>query len=288
MRQTWTVLLMRHQQPDEQVWARIRRLVGGWDHPRFGAVTGEMSQGAFSSRSQLDRFLAALGRIEGAAHLLVERAEVDDEDYAAADLVAVWGADLPVDAPLVANRATAYRQPPPCPGCGRGDEFDLVAVEALRIDLDVLRGPQADGSAPGAGGWDVADLPNGQLLVSGRVRELLRTGRVRGYELTGVLDATTGEPLPGHAALSARRAVLRPCPAGPGEPEPPAVCPGCGTTLTSSGGLVRLRGSDVGDDEVISRHPGRHALLHVNQRVHRLLWGAGLAGLRRTGIATLC
>lgn len=279
MKRVWSVLLSRDQQPDERTWSRIGELVAGWDG--FEPVLDIMWHASFDSRAELHRFTRQLDRIDGATFQLFVRDDLRDEDYAKADFIGIWGADLAVDPPLVRNKDTAYRPGTTCPHCGAPpDEFDLTAVEPLVVDETLMDGPAADGSRPDDHGWDLADLPNGQLLASRRVTSILEG--VRGWTSTEVIDAVTGEPSRRFAALGAEKAVVTPY-GVEGEP----VCPECGTAHKQVEGPFRISRDAVGDDEVVSLHPGKVSMLYVSRRVHGLLSAANLNGLIRRDVLML-
>ncbi|WP_158839602.1 hypothetical protein [Saccharothrix deserti] len=272
MKRVWSVMLSRDQQPDERTWSRIGDLVAD----RFEPVLDIMWHASFDSREELDRVTGVLGEIDARYQLFV-RDDLGDEDYAEADFIGIWGADPAVEPPLVRNKATAYRPGETCARCGAPpDEFDLTAVEPLVVDESVMDGPAADGSRPDEHGWDLADLPNGQLLVSRRVTGLLTSADVRGWTSTEVFSTATGEPSRRFSALGAEQAVVTPC----GVDNEP-VCPECGTTHEQIEGPFRISRDAVGDAEVISRHPGKVSMLYVSRRVHDLLWAAELNGLVR-------
>jgi hypothetical protein len=297
MRRSWTVSLFRHQQPDGAAWRALERLVTAWNKgrergaPRFEPVQDFMWHATFGAdaRPQLDRLLGQLSELAArtdAVHHLAWRDRVEEDDFAAADFIEILGVDPMLTPPFLVNAETALLPGPPCPRCGSQDALDGVQTEPFRIDERRLhdRGPDVP---PGAGGWDAVNLPNGHLVVSRRFAAVLADNHVRGYRLHEVIDAATGRSSERMVHLTAERAVLTPCPEHSridGDP----FCPECGTAFGTLDGYFWARADLVGDDEVLSRHPGRGAMLHVSRRVHDALREAGLNGVRRNNVLMLC
>lgn len=294
MKRSWTITLLRHEQPSDQAWSELERVVADWnagDGPPFQLVADFMRLVSFdeATRPRMEVLLRELERVEretGAVYDLAARQHLDDEDYARADLIGILGQDLTLSPPfLLDDEELSAAQP--CPECGWADPLDAPLAQPLTIDESRLDEPAADGTEPGPDGWDLANLPNGHILVSRRVQSILRVGGVRGYELHEVLGGSTGRPSKRVARLTATTAVLTPCPEHStiaGDP----FCPRCGTAHGKLDGFFWVRSDVLGDRDVISRHPGLGAMLHVRRRVFGLLEQAELSGLHRTGVLMVC
>jgi hypothetical protein len=241
-----------------------------------------------STRDDLDRLrdeLVALEDSTGATHLLAWRDALEHSDYAQADFIELLGAELSTEPPFVLNEAEVLDPGEPCPRCGSQDILDSVQTAPFVIDEPRLDGPAADGRRPDAGRWDVVTMPNGHKLVSKRLVAVLEENEVRGYELADVIDARTGEPSKRMFQITAAKAVLTVCEEhtrSDGQP----LCQECGAAVTGVEGFLYVRADEVGDDEVISRHPGRGAMLYLSRRAFALI--EDLDGVVRNAILMVC
>jgi hypothetical protein len=291
MRRSWAISIHQHEQRDDAAWPRLTRLVEEWNSretPKFEAFFDFTFVITFdeSTRLQMDRLLERLEAL-GATYHLVPNLTLEDDDYATADFIELFGTDLEMTPPLVVNEAEAFGSPTPCPRCGSQDLFDIPVTAELVIDETRLHAGVGGGPPPGPGGWDAVHLPNGDRLVSAALAAVLQQNGVEGYELHEVIDAATGKTSRNAFRLTAEKAILTPCPehtlvAGDG------FCSECGTALGSLEGPFYVRSDWIGDDEVISRHPGRGAMLYVSRRVYDLLDAASLEGLHRGDILLQC
>jgi hypothetical protein len=297
MKRSWTITLLKHEQPDAGVWAELVRLTGAWNRGgtrKFEPVMDFMWHINFdaASRAELDTLLAqleTLKRERGAAFHLASRNTLEEEDYAAADFIEILGTDLgSPDRPFVRNQEAAFAPGAPCPVCGAQDAFDVEQREPLAIDLSLLEsGTAADGTPAPAGGWDLVNVVNGDKIVSARVVSLLEAEGVRGYALRAVMDGSTGRPTERAFQIAAERAVLTPCPEHSrveGEP----FCPACGTAYGALDGYFWVRSDQVDGVEVVSRHPRKGAMLYVSRRVYERLRDAGMNGLQRNDVLRVC
>lgn len=295
MKRSWTITLLRHEQPTDAAWLAAGRFARAWNargSQPFSDVQGMMWQIAYGQegRAEVERLTKELRALEasaGARFHLAWRDALEDDDYAKADLVEVLGVDLEIAPPLVLNGDAALAPGEPCPACGWRDAFDSALREPLVIDMARLGAPAAGGEAPAERGWDAVNLPNGGLLVSRGFLSVLEASNARGWRPVPVIDGATGRPSDQAASLAAARAILAPCPEHTtidGEP----FCPSCGTAYGDLEGYFWARSGWIGDDEVVSRHPGRASMLHFSQRVYRRLMAAGLNGPRRNDIMMVC
>jgi len=291
---SWTITLLRHEQPSDEAWIELEHAVSAWnasDGPPFAPVADFMRLVTFDEATRprmavLLRELERVKRATGAVYDVAARKHLDAEDYARADLVGILGQDLTLSPPFLLGEADAASAQP-CPECGWADPLDAPLPQPLMIDESRLDKPAADGTPPGPHGWDLANLPNGHIVVSRRVQSLLREAGARGYELHEVLDGTTGLPSARVARLTATTAVMAPCTEHStiaGDP----FCPRCGTAQGTLDGFFWARSDVLGDRDVISRHPGLGAMLHLGRRVYDMLARAELSGLHRTGLLMVC
>lgn len=279
MRRTWSVAVARDDRLDAD-WRHVGEVMGSWAEAALSPI-GEVMWLADTGSAEIADALADAVAALGLTPLRSSGTVFEDHDYATADYIGVSGTDLSLDPPFVLGEP--FRDDPPCPECGHHDAFDVTRVRPVRIDESLLDAPAPDGSRPGPDGWEVVNLPDGGLLLSARLVSALR--RVaRGLVVEDVLDAR-GKTSGRMAALRADVAVLTPCPRHTrfeGEP----TCPLCGTARSTPDGCFWLPRSVVGTADVVSRHPGRAALLYVSQAVFAVL--GDVPGVRRGDPVRVC
>ncbi|ACZ30960.1 hypothetical protein Xcel_1941 [Xylanimonas cellulosilytica DSM 15894] len=193
----------------------------------------------------------------------------DAEDRAAADFIGISGAD--VDLRLVRD-GEVFSPDPPCPRCGYHDAFDVVRNGPLWIDESVL------------GDTEVANLPNGQLLMTRELTVRLERVPARGLVVEDVLSGRR-RISDRFVAVRAEVSVPAPCPVhtttlGDG------YCSLCGAAHGALEGHFWLPRSAVGEVDVVSRHPHKAAMLLMRRSVLDAVGDA--RGLRRGDPAMVC
>lgn len=256
MKRFWSVLFAAHEQPDEQTWLHLDRIVEEWNAGPGKAIDTTvpfLRQITFSSHEHAARDLlfARLDRVDGAVLHVNEFEELDEADYAASDFVGIFGID-PADE-FVRNADSVLVPGGPCGVCGLQDSFDVVQSGPFEIDTACLHG------AP-----DVVNLPGGGLAVSRRILEDWRAQGFTGWREHDLIDVDTGEASATWCQLSADRAVLTPCPEHTIVDGAP-YCQGCGRAFGELIGPFFVRLDLVGDVELFARHPSQRAMFYVGQ-----------------------
>lgn len=282
MRRTWSVTVARDERP-KAVWRQVGKIMRSWAGEATVTPIGDFMWTADTASAEVADALAASLVAAGVEPLRSWDSKYEDEDYAVADLIAIFGIDLSLDPPFVRNEADAYREDPPCPQCGHGDAFDVTVVAPPQIDEAMLDAP-IDGSQPGPHGWEVVNLPNGGLLLSTRLITELRDAGIRGLATEPVLDAT-GAPSRRMAAVRAPVSVLTPC-SSHSRVDGAAFCARCGTARGDLEGFFFMPRSSVGTAEIVARHPHRASMLHMSVRACAIIGEA--AGFRRGDPVRLC
>jgi hypothetical protein len=269
VRRSWTITVLRHEQPDDATWDRVRRLDGSWP------VTADfMIQATFGDedREHRERLLASTG----AVFHLTNTVSYDAADHATADFVELLGVDGPASDGVVVNEDEAFAAPRPCPVCGFCDALDAAVSGPILVDE----------TAAGAAG-EAVHLPNGHLLVNRRLAGLLTDAAKGDVRLHPVVDAGSGRTSAQWSRLTTGATLLVPCPRhsamGGGY-----FCFRCGAGHGDITGPVTVRADLAGGHRLLSRHPDGGAMLYVGRRVHDLLLGANPAGVTYGEVLPLC
>ncbi|MGN9914638.1 hypothetical protein ACTMTJ_44615 [Phytohabitans sp. LJ34] len=300
MRRTWTVALFEHEQPDARAQRATRRLVDEWNSEQTPALTtlpgpdwmptswrATFDEAARDRVESLRARLVAAHDSDGVEYHFAWRDHVEEEDYASADFIGLLGAEPDLSFRFLVNEQTAFTPAPPCPTCGAQGPLDVAQDEPLVIDRKLLDRALADLERPAPGGWDAVGLPYGRLLVSHRLLATLRERHARGHRTSPVIDAATGEPADELVQLSADRAVLVPCPEHT-RVDGGGICPTCGTSHGTLDGYFWIRDDWLDDDEVISQHPSRAAVLSLSRRLLEAVRSSAPNGVRRNGVTMVC
>jgi hypothetical protein len=306
LRKTADFTFLQHDQPSEAAWKEANLFAAEWNkrnEPQFSTVMGFLLTINFRDQrlpvfSEFLQSLQTTQNSSGIKYLVSSETIFEEEDYRGADFVEILGISLEGFAgrPFILNDRVALGQPIPCPACGWQDIFNAPQRGPFAIDETLLDLALPEGGDKPPGGWDCINLPNGHKLVSKRIVALLEEGNVRGYELLPVREESGAESRRMFQILARKTAIMANQPGGAEIP----LCHICGAARSLSEGdqpgmsSVRtapafcVRKDALGGDEVLSRHPGKGAMLYVAQRVYRLLMASHLNGLIPSDIISLC
>jgi hypothetical protein len=307
MRTTAVFTFLEHEQPSAAAWSAVGEMAKEWNYahvPKFLDTMGFLWSIKFEDQRgpsfpELLPKLEALQRDFNCRLHATSEAIYDETDYLAADFVEILGISLEGFAgrPFILNLNAALGAPVPCRACGWQDMFSTVQKAPFAIDETLLDVALPGGGAPPVDGWDCVNLPNGHKLVSRRILSLFKENRVSDFDIMPVLTGTSGEESQRMFQILARKFVSTTV--LPNSRAQLSVCQVCGavrdrnvgdhsefSSLTPASWCVRKE--DVAEDEILSRHPGRGAMLYVAQRVYRLLMAGGVNGIVPSAVLTLC
>lgn len=273
MQVLWVVSLYVHEQRAPRVWDQLCAAADHWDGGgHFDAGQPFMRTAVLPSLARAEDAVAQLRAIDGSVVHLDRSQRLGADDYARADLVAVFAAPQEQDVVLDADRVLTPTGP--CPACGLQDSFDVAQSGPLTVDVAALVG-------------DAANLPGGGLAVSGRVVDVLVRLGARGWRAEELRDPGTGGPAAGWAQLVSDMVVLLPCPRhtrvlGAG------FCPACGRAHGIVEGYTWVPRSLVDRRDVVARHPGGRAMLHLSRRAVDALSQGGVSGLIPADVLMAC
>lgn len=273
MQVLWVVSMYVHEQRTTHAWDEVCAIVDRWDGGgQVDASLPFLRSAVLVDRNQAETLVAALRQVDGAVVHLDRSQRLEPADFAVADLVAVFAG--PQESDVVTNADEVLAPTGPCPRCGLQDAFDVAQSGPLALRSDQVVG-------------DVVNLPGGGLAVSRRVLDALSGIGARGGRVQPVLDARTGDVLAGWGQLVSDRVALLPCPIHTSLRGAP-WCPACGRAHGGVEGLTWFPRSRAGGADVLSRHPGGHAMLHLSRRAVDALAAAGAQGIEPADVVMLC
>jgi hypothetical protein len=293
------------EQPSEAAWAALRHLAAEWNRShlhRLVEISGIMLQLRIPDTSLVDRaeirdFIDEMESALGVKAYSASRRIYNEQDYCEAAFVEIGGASLDRPGrPFVLNTEEALEPPVPCPKCGWQDIFNAPQTAPFMIDESILDDADPEGESLN-GGWDCVALPAGRLLVSERLLIALRRADVRALEVLPVLAADTRKESARAFQLSAAKAVLVPCLKHESDK---SYCFACGAVLDSTElddtgdslftpqAEFRVNREQLAEEEVLSRHPSRAAMLYFAQRAYRIVHGEHFNGVGLGEIIQFC
>jgi len=308
MRTTAVFTFLKHEQPSEAAWIALGEIAKQWNDSHTPKFSDSMSflwsinfeDQRDQSFSEFLQQLDSLRRNFACKFHATSELIYDEADYLSADFIEILGISLEgfIKRPFILNAGDTLSSPVPCHACGWQDMFSVAQRAPFAIDERLLDLAIPQGGSPPQGGWDCVNLPNGHKLVSRRILSLFEENQVTGFDVLPVLSGTSGKQSQRMFQILARKFVPATVLSNSGAQL--SICQVCGAVLDPNVGdhaeLASLltpttwcvRRKDVAQDEVLSRHPSRGAMLYLSQRVYRLLVGAPLNGIVESTVLALC
>jgi len=278
-------LFFDYEQPDEKTWAVINAFALQWNgHHRSQFVKGDLGEwGAILQKGILDEeypiLKEAIAQLKDEHNVVFFLGAVDNRsaaDFEKAPLVAIVGNTYPNE--FVVNLNEAMGDPVRCPHCQRMDAHSGPIFKPFIIDesfLDRQIDPSPDYTPPGL---DLINLPNGALLVSARLADILKAANAQGYDLIPVISLATGRPSDRIVLLRADKAIILPCDIHTPTTEE-GICPVCGRILGGVLGNYYVRKEWLGHDQLFSRHPSKYASIYVTNELYHKIKSKNMKGL---------
>jgi hypothetical protein len=278
-------LFFDFRQPTPAAWEAVQAFAANWnkDH-KSEFVTGETGEwGVVLKEGILDEEYPVLK--EAVDQLKIKNNAVSflgavdtrkPQDFEQAPFVAIVGNTYPSE--FVVNEKDAIGNPEKCVHCKKIDPQSGPILETLIIDeafLDTQVDPSSDYTPPGL---DLVNLPNGALLVSKKIVQLLESRKVQGYELIPVISKATNKPSERIFLIRANKAILQPCEIHTPTTEE-GICPVCGRILGGVLGDYYVREEWIGPDQVFSRNRLKYASIYVSNELYHSLKKLGAKGL---------
>lgn len=296
MRLSRGIMLYHHEQPSKAAWNAASDLCAAWNAQATPVLTQHLEfmwVGSFDE-AEKDEFDAFVGQLDGLTarfgvvyHTAV-RTHLEESDYAQAEFIQILGVGLDSETrPFLLNEVEALGAPEPCPECGSQSIFDIPQVASYHINKTLLDADAVNQQLQDKAGWDLVNLPNGQLLVSYRFCEVLEDMGARGYKLMTVTSGTPPRPSERMFQFIAERIVLMPCLDHTrilGQPP----CPICGVARGTRETYFWVRSDWIGKDEIVSNVRTGTSLIYVSRRLYDAINSAGLNGIYRNEVMRVC
>jgi hypothetical protein len=154
----------------------------------------------------------------------------------------------------------------PCDHCGNTAPYSDQIVGAPVIDESFLDEDNDVNELYGEEGLDFINLPYGGFFVSPRVKQVLESLKVTGYELLPVISKTTRKPSDRLFLLKATKTIVDPCHEHTPR-EKNAICPHCGARSNTVTGYFHVSDQQLNNDEIFSINRFGCSAIYFSQRI---------------------
>lgn len=275
------ILLLQFEQPDESTWSEILSFAEKWNQKKENKfINDEPSEMVIYFSDENHKELKELENILDKNHEEHEwewtKTITNDqtkEEIEACDYVQIIGDGYPDE--FFLNESKALSPEFPCETCGTEDPHLRIQEKALQVDEAFLtrKGSPNDHYTPK--GLDIINMPHGALLVSKRVAELIKGNKkFQGCTFLDVIDKQ-GKVSEKLFQLTTDKIILVP----DNLSEEGAVCPTCGTVLSTMTRDFAIKKDRLGGSSFFSRIPSGISSIYVSKAMYNLFKSENVRGL---------
>ena len=283
MNEKFKIFMLQFEQPDESVWKDILSFSAKWNRTKenefINTVPFELviyfSNEEDKEIKELENVLVEMREKQG---WVWDKAKVNyyptKEEKEKRDFIEIIGDGYPDE--FLMNESAALSSAKPCEKCGTVDEDLSVQKKAFQINETYLDKkkiyPNNRFNPPGL---DIVNMPNGALLVSKRVVELIKSNKkFHGARFLDVIN-NEGKISDRLFELVADKIILIP----DNLPEEGAICPVCGTELIELSGQFGVRKNRLEGNSFFSRRPSGTASMYISNELYHFLKSENVRGL---------
>lgn len=281
MDQKFEILLLQFEQPDKSVWDEILSFAEKWNQTRANKfINDEPSELAIYFSEEDNKELKALENILEQKHEERQWAWIKTitndptkEEIEAHDYIQIIGDGYPDE--FFLNESDALSPMIPCKTCGTVHSHLRVQKRAVQVNEAFLnkRGEPNDEYTPR--GLDIINLSHGALLVSKKVVELVKNyNKLHGCTFLDVINQK-GKISDRVFQLKADKVILLP----DNLTEEGAICPTCGTVLSTMTGIFAVKESRLEKSSFFSRIPSGLSGIYISNPLYRLFNARNVRGL---------
>jgi hypothetical protein len=194
-------------------------------------------------------------------------------DFEKSDLIEIVGEQYPEN--LIVNEDKSFGKPQRCEQCGKGSDYDKDILEQPIINEQLLEQRYGEDKKTLLKDIDLIHIPNGGLLASNKVINVLNDNHVKGFRTIGVKSKSTEKVSEQRYLIQAETILLRPCEEHTQVTES-GICAACGSIL---GGLLTyyyIKRSWLNGKSVISRNRLGYNNIYLKNDLYWLLKNKGI------------
>ncbi|MEM7185447.1 MAG: hypothetical protein AAF466_02215 [Bacteroidota bacterium] len=281
MNEVLEIILLEFEQPSEQTWQEIGAFVKDWntshDHQFHTDQMGEFviyfDNPDDPEIAMLRTSLEEKHRTDGWIHIASLAQDLSAADIESHDFIQIIGDGYPEE--FILNMETAFDGNEQCLECGTQHPHLQIQLQSVQINEAYLDANNEVNARHEPKGLDVINLPNGGLLISTEVAGLLdQMGELPGYSLVQVFNERN-EVSEKVYQLMVTPSVLIPA----NSEQQGAICPSCGTVLSTFTGVFGVSEAQLGGSRFFARHPSGMSSIYVAREVYNLWKSAQCRGL---------
>jgi hypothetical protein len=275
------MLLLQFDQPDKSVWDEILSFAENWNRTKENKfINDEPSELAIYFFEEDDKELKELENILEQKHEERQWAWIKTitndptkEEIEAHDYIQIIGDGYPDE--FFLNESDALSPMIPCKTCGTMHSHLRVQKKPVQVNEVFLnkKGEPNDKYTPR--GLDIINLSHGALLVSKKVVELVKkNSNFHGCTFFDVIDQK-GKISDRLCQLKADKVILLP----DNLTEVGAICPTCGTVLSTMTRMFVVKESRLGKSSFFSRIPSGLSSIYISNPLYHLFKLENIRGL---------
>lgn len=274
--------LRQFEQLEETVWGEITAFVEKWNQTKENKFINDVPfQLAIYFSEETDKEMQELERILEQKHKEREWvwAKIFIKDLSAKavealDYIQFIGDGYPDK--FFLNESDALSPVEPCETCGMVHPHLAIQKNFLQVNETYLDRKKAEpNNKYSPPGLDIVNMPNGALLVSKSVVELIKKDKnVHGYKFLDVIDQK-GEISERLFQLAVDKIILRP----DNLSEEEAICPTCGAVLQNLTKTFAVKKSRLGKSSFFSRNPLGISSMYMSNSLYHFLKSENVRGL---------
>ncbi len=270
-------LFFDHEQPHDEAWDAIDELSEEWNETKknkfvnqeAGEISIILENGIQDAEYPLLSNL--LENLKEKYNIVWFLGAVDNripEDYENAPYIRITGDAYPDK--FIVNLSKVISSPKPCKGCHNIDIENVpvtgeLIIDESYLDKQVISEPQF--KPPGL---DLINLPNGALLISIIIANLLKQLKISGYELIPVLSKQTKKHSDRIWLLKAGAAHTRPCSIHTPTTKD-GICAICGKILGGILGDYYVREEWLSGDQIFARNSNLFSSIYVSHELYHAI-----------------
>ncbi len=281
MRSKSEFILLEFEQPDEAVWEGILNFAREWNATHDSHfITEEESELSIHFPDKEHPELKALVAILTKKHeengwiwMETTTNNYTKEQIESHDYIQIIGDGYPDD--FLLNESVALSAEGVCKKCGTVHPHLRVQRTTLQVDESFLSkdiDPNDQYLPPGI---DLINMPHGALLISAKLKTTLsKDESVQGYSLLDVKNQR-GDVSEKLFQLKANKVILVPVDLS----EKGAICPACGTVLSTLTGTFTVTADQLGRSSFFARIDSGLSSIYISQYLYKKLQSAGTRGV---------
>lgn len=274
--------LRQFEQPEESVWGEIMAFVEKWNQTKENKFIKDVPfQLAIYFSEETDNEMQELESILEQKHKEREWVwakifikDLSAEAVEAFDYIQFSGDGYPDE--FLLNEPDALSPVEPCETCGIVHPHLAIQKKPFQVNETYLDRKKAEpNNKYSPPGLDIVNMPNGALLVSKRVAELIKKDKsVHGYKFLDVI-AQKGETSERLFQLAVDKIILRP----DNLSDEDAICRTCGAVLKNLAKTFAVKKSRLGKSSFFSRNPSGISSMYMSNSLYHFLKSENVRGL---------